>query len=29
MNTTVLDAFRPPRGVIALHPVFAVLCYEI
>jgi hypothetical protein len=29
MNIVVLDWFRPSRGVIAIHLVFAILCYEI
>jgi hypothetical protein len=29
INTTSLDWFRPSHGVIALRPVFAVVCYEI
>jgi hypothetical protein len=29
INTTILDWFRFSRGVIALRPVFIVLCCEI
>jgi hypothetical protein len=29
MNAMSLDWFRPSRGVIALHLVFVILCYEI
>jgi hypothetical protein len=29
MNTTVLDWFKSSREVIALRPIFYVLCYEI
>jgi hypothetical protein len=28
-NTTILDWFRPSRGVIVLHQVCVVLCFEI
>jgi hypothetical protein len=29
MNMTDLDWFRPSHKVIAIHPIFILLCYEI
>jgi hypothetical protein len=29
MNTVSLDWFNLSRGIIVIHPVFAILCYKI